>query len=119
MQISGSLREGRRIRLLARLVRGEQVGDMGFFHVAGMDNYAVAKTERVTGLHAQAAILRLVVREVVNPEWICREKTVSPGMPIRRVARIRRIIEDRDAHRLAIYGAIVVHPRGPLAPYLL
>src|ERR1035437_3382989 len=56
--------------------------------------------------------------EIVLAERIGREQPVVTHMPPGRVARVLGMVENRDADRLALDGAVVITPLRPFAPGL-
>src|SRR5277367_3623272 len=81
-----------------------------------MNHDPVAKDDRLSGIDCEAAVFSLVSRKVPYTENICSEQAIRARMPIGRVARIRGVVHDRDADRLAVNGPEVVYPRGSLSP---
>ena len=59
------------------------------------------------------------VRESRLAERIRREESVSARVPVRRVSRVRGVIEDGERHRLAVDRASQHHPSRPCAPHLV
>src|SRR5437879_654 len=93
------------------------LSDFGLFGVAVVAIKPVTEGEALAFRHLQIA--RVLVRkplEVGLSKWIGREQTVVAHVPRSRVARVARMIEDRDAHGLALHRAVIINPLGVLAP---
>ena len=83
--------------------------------VAAVQPYPVAQRDRLAGRQRVVAIL-LAAREVVQPEWIGGEQTVSADVPVRGKPEAVRVIQDGNAHGLAVHGAVVIDPGGRFTP---
>src|SRR5262245_6555034 len=108
-----------RIDNLVLLIVFVQLRDFGTGSIAGMYDDTVAETHGLPRLQRNAAIALLVVVVIVLAENIHREQAVIAGVPVGRVLRIRRVIEDRDAELLAIELARVIDPWGWFSPNVL
>src|SRR6266849_1480799 len=83
-----------------------------------MNDHAIAKANRMPRLDRHAAVSTLVVQKIVKAEDICREEPVAARMPVCRVARIGRMVEDGDPQLLAVNLTEVVHPARAMSPDL-
>ena len=63
-----------------------------------------------------AAAVRLAAGELVQTERVGGKQTVGPHVPAGGETKTAGMIEDGDADRLAVDRAVVVDPRGRLAP---
>src|SRR3982751_5778117 len=110
---------GRSIALLTRRVRGEHFARSGGVERPVVDDDAEAEAQRLAGLDREAAVARFVVFEIVHPENIGGEETVIARVPIRRMARIAWVVEDRDPDGMTVNIAGEVGPFRALAPHQL
>src|SRR5439155_1397563 len=74
--------------------------------------------DRLAGRKREIHVL-FAVRESRLAERIRREESVSARVPVRRVSRVRGVIEDGERHRLAVDRASQHHPSCPCAPHLV
>jgi hypothetical protein len=81
-----------------------------------VQEHAVVERHRLSLLEREAAVLCGVAVEVVVAEGIRREETVVADVPVGRVPKARRAIENRDADVLPGHFAGVVDPFRGLAP---
>src|SRR5229473_497330 len=68
------------------------IGDPGGLIIAGMNNHAITKSQRLSRLERQAPIGGFVVQEIVQSENVGGEQAVASGMPVRGVPGISGII---------------------------
>src|SRR5437867_1923857 len=105
---------GFRFRLLQVLLI--TIGDLGLFLVAPVYVKAIAERRALAGFDFHVARALRLLFEIVDTEWIGRKEPVIAHVPPRGITRVVRVIEDRDADRLAIHGPVIINPLGPLAP---
>src|SRR6187399_2865160 len=78
------------------------VPNLRILRVAGMNVDPVAKTHGLSLLQGMAAIFGLVVVEIVQAKGIHREKTIAANVPVARVTKTGRVIENGHAYGLSI-----------------
>ena len=87
--------------------------------VAGMNVHPVSETDGLPLLQRVAAILGLVIIEVVQAKRIHGKKSIAANVPVSRVAEAGWMVEDRHADVLAIDFGCVVDPVRRLSPTTL
>src|ERR1700683_5032437 len=95
-----------------------ELSDVCTARVSGMDEHAVTEVQGCTRRKGEAAVLAVVVLEIVQAEYVSGKQPVSAGMPPGRVSRVRRMIENCDPQRLAIDYTGKICPIGTIAPNL-
>src|SRR5215471_11404305 len=84
-----------------------------------MNHHAIAEAERLSDAHRQSRVAPRVALEIVLAEDIRRQQAPTPYVPVRRIARIPRVIEYRDSQRRPIDLPRIVQPLRLLAPRIL
>ena len=76
-----------------------------------MNQHAITEVELLAVLELEVAVLGLIPRKVAHAKDIGGEEAVGAGVPVSGMPRILRMVENRDAQRLAFNRARVVYPR--------
>ena len=71
------------------------------------------------GSTSKTSVLRFIVEEIMLAECVRCEQTVVASVPIGRVLRVLRMIEDCYSELLSIERSRVIHPRRWLPPHVL
>src|SRR3954464_670676 len=101
-------------RSLLRKV-SECFGDSAGCLVTFVQQYAVPQAHRFAAGERVLSTLG-AGREVMQPEGIGREQAVGSHVPVRREAEAGGMIQDGEAQLFAFNGAMIIDPRGWLAP---
>src|SRR5690606_2937756 len=94
----------------------EAFRDAPLFLVAGVKNHSVAQVERFAFLKRHRAGAARAADKIVYAERVGGEQPVVANMPIGWKAVAAWMIQDGDAHRFAIDGALIIDPRGAFGP---
>src|SRR5439155_21212841 len=100
--------------------RGRGELPIAFFGLGGgwrprQDQDPVTEGRRSAGRQRVLQLL-LAVAEHLLPEGIRREEAVAARVPVGREARVLRMIQHQDGHRLALDRSREAHPAAPRSP---
>src|SRR5262245_3290836 len=87
--------------------------------IAGMNHDAIVKAEIAACRDRDAAVQRFIVTKIVLAERIGGIQPIAARVPISRMLRILRVVEDGDPEFLPLDARRIVHPTRTLAPDLL
>ena len=110
---------GRFLLEIRFLVTAVPVRDLRRIRQPRMYNHAIPEPHRLARLERHRAAAVLVIVKIVLAENVGREQTIIASVPVRRVLRILRMVEDCDAILFAVQRTRIVLPRERLSPDLL
>src|ERR1700678_3499893 len=86
--------------------------------VTVVNKYTIAKLDRLSLGNCIAAILVGIVKEEAKPERIRSKQSVATSVPVGRMTKAFRAIEDSDPRGVSIDGTRNIDPVGALTPNL-
>src|SRR5687768_3434003 len=81
----------------------------------GGDHCTIAESNCFARLQRKVQLL-FSLRKIFRAERICREQSISPGVPPRWIAYVLRVVEYNYRHLFISDGAVKIHPSGAGAP---
>src|ERR1043166_4362414 len=75
---------------------GERLFDYDFLQDPVVNQHAVSKPETFARLEDMGPVLLGIVGEIGDAKGVCREEPIPAHVPVGGMAKIRRMIENRD-----------------------